>query len=82
MAPRARAQAAAKKAKEATAESAKEHEASQAAQERVLKGHTAAVDKIVAKAEADRRELLSRQLDLGGVVKEIARVAQGLQTAA
>ena len=68
-----------KKAKTASAESDRDMEGAKLAMERCLKTHKADSDKIIDDLEVKQREILTRELNLGGVIREIALVASALE---
>ena len=65
-----------KSAKAAAKESTKEIDDVKAAQTRVLRSHKEAVGKIVVQAEQTTKDIAARQLDLGGILREIGLVAR------
>ena len=71
-----------KNAKAAAKESSKELDDVKSAQTRVLRSHDEALTKIVAKAEETTRDIAARQLDLGGILREIGLCARAMEQGA
>ena len=68
-----------KKAKTASAEMDSERASAKEAMDRVLRTHKAESDKIVNALEVQQRDIMTSELNLGGVIREISAVASALE---